>query len=77
MQNSSGSLRMARLERVGHHANAGEVGCREVLCFPLRVRVTALEVVPVRRICLQKSVGGDGPTKRLPNVNRGRPPTGT
>lgn len=34
-------------------------------------------VVPVRRICLQKSVSGDGPMKRLPNVNRGRPLTGT
>lgn len=32
LQNSSGSLRMARLERVGHHANAGEVGPREGLC---------------------------------------------
>lgn len=34
-------------------------------------------VVPVRRICLQKSVGGDGPMKRLLNVKRRRPLTGT
>lgn len=53
------------------------VGPREGFALPLRARVKALEVVPVRRICLQKSVGGDGPMKRLPNVKRGGPLTGT
>lgn len=68
-QDRVGSLRAARLSGGGHVANAGEAMLREGRRVPLRARVTALEVVPVRRICLQKSVGGDGPMKRLSNVD--------
>jgi len=50
LQNSLGSLWMARLERDGHRANAGETKPREGFALPMRARMMALEGVPVRRI---------------------------
>jgi len=50
LQNSFGSLRMARLERGGHHANAGETKPREGFTLRMRAGMMALEGVPVRRI---------------------------
>jgi hypothetical protein len=49
LQNLPGSPRVARFERSGHRANAGEMKPREGFDLPMRARMTALEGVPVHR----------------------------
>jgi len=72
-QDRFGSPRMARPLGGEHRANAKETQPRKGFSIPIAGEDDgARECARTSNLVLQKSVGGNGPTKRFPNVKKGK-----